>query len=611
MFRIICFLFFWGVCINFLIAQDTTALLQTEKDSIVLLSSESNIYQQDILFKKVELANLNGFQHYRNYRTALPVAHLGNNGLAYNYYGYQNPDYGIYGAAPAYSHYFFKKENINYYQTNMPITNFGYMIGAEAESYLKLFHTQNFGKYLNISANYHRLHSEGFYFRQLARQSLFNTTANFTTRDSSYKAKAFFAYNSVEAFENGGLNVPDTADISNTNADLLSIALQNAESITQNHSYFFGHTLDLSSIFGFSEGIAALEHEFHYTKIFRRYTDQADSSNAIYDHFYFNNSKTYDSTYAREYYNTFGISFLSGLFSVQYKRMDGRYFQNFLLQENIQSEFFIVKSLGKIRSFNYGIYLEKGFSGFSKKALNFRSFASLNRKNGDKIELQFNYSKKRPAIFLTKYKVNHLFYDANFKQVISMQPSLQYHSKNWNTSIKVGLNEIENFIYFDSSASSQQINEVVFNPYVKVSNKLNIGSKMVLNNEILYQQIDKNDLLALPNLVSSHALYYQNIFFKETMLFQTGFEFHWVDDYTSIAYFPESNRMHLLQTGKKLGEIKQLDFFVNARIDNRFRLCIKLENLSGNSNNLNDFRVVGYPIPGKVYKVVLSWLLVN
>src|SRR5690606_7707660 len=141
--------------------------------------------------------------------------------------------------------------------------------------------------------------SEGFYFRQLARQSLFNTSTNLTSRDSAYQAKAFFAYNSVEALENGGLNVPDTADISNINADLLSINLENAASITQNHSYYLGHSLDLSSIFGFSKNIASLEHEFHYAKIFRRYTDQTDSSNLVYDRFYLNNSQTYDSTYAR------------------------------------------------------------------------------------------------------------------------------------------------------------------------------------------------------------------------------------------------------------------------------------------------------------------------
>lgn len=611
MFRILCFLLFTTVLIAPAIAQDTAVDNETEKDSILLLSSSNSIYSSKFSFRNVDFTSLDNLHHYRNYRTRFPVAHLGNNGLAFNYYDYQNPYYGIYGAAPAYSNYFFVKENINFYQTNKPLTNFGYMIGAEGESYLKLFHTQNFGKSLNIAATYHRLHSEGFYFRQLARQSLFNTSVNYTGRDSSYSAKAFFAYNSVEAFENGGLNVPDTADVSNTNADLLSIQLEKAESITRNHSYYLSHSLDLSSVFGIPKGIAALEHEFHYSKIFRRYKDQLDSPNSIYDHFYINQGSTYDSTYAREYYNSIGISLLSGLLTVQYKNLDARYFQNFIVQEDIQSEFAILRSQGLFGKFNYGIYVEKGLSGYSEKALNSRAYINYGLKNKDKLHFQLNYIKRRPDIFLQLYRANHLFYDTSFSQVISLQPSIEYQSRKWKTTLKIGLNQIDNYIYFDSSATSQQLQESLFNPYIRLGHKLNIGSKVVMENSVLYQQNDQEEYIVLPSLLSTNTLYYQNLFFKGSMLFQSGFEFKWIDDYTAIGYFPESNRIHLLQKGERLGDIKQLDFFVNAKIDDRFRLSIKIENLTGNNYNLNDFRIDDYPVPGKVYKIILSWALVN
>lgn len=608
-------LLFSGVNIVFCHAQTSTLesdnKADTHEDSVFLLSASVSSYQLSLAFDTVDFTRLDGFQNYRNHHTSLPVAHMGNNGLGYNFYEYRSEDKGIFNVSPAYSNYFFDKENIAFYRAGKPLTLFGYMMGAKSESYLKLFHTQNLGKYLNISANYHRLHSEGFYHRQLARQSLFNTTANFTSRDSAYAVELFFAYNSVEAFENGGLNVPDTVDASDLDPDLISINMDAASSITQNHSYYLGHSFDLAPLFGFSKDFISLEHTFHYSKIFRRYLDKADSSSALYRDFYLSENKTYDSTYAREFYNSFGLSFFSGLLSVHYKRLDGRYFQNHLVNEDLESEFVLLKSTSSWNSFRYGVVLQEGLSGYSKNDLKAEVQLSLKLDNLDKIEFNAIYEQKRPNVFLERYKSNHLFYDTVYLSIASLQPRIEYASKAWKTNFEVGLNHITNHIYFDSSASSNQFEGAISNPYIRISNRIEIGSKVIISSEVLYQQVDKSDYLPLPNLVSKHSLYYENVFFKESMLFQTGFQFQWVDDYAGVGYFPESNRIHLLQTGSPLGDLKQIDFFVNARIDNRFRLSLKLENLTGNDYNLNDFRVNGYPIPGKVYKIILSWALVN
>src|SRR5690606_28456894 len=114
MFRMICFFLVTSCSIAFIHAQDTTGVAETEKDSVLLLSSVNSIYKAGLLFKKLDFTQLDAHHHYRNYRTKLPVAHLGNNGLGFQHYDYQNPYYGIYGAAPAYSNYFFKKENIDF-----------------------------------------------------------------------------------------------------------------------------------------------------------------------------------------------------------------------------------------------------------------------------------------------------------------------------------------------------------------------------------------------------------------------------------------------------------------------------------------------------------------
>jgi len=117
--------------------------------------------------------------------------------------------------------------------------------------------------------------------------------------------------------------------------------------------------------------------------------------------------------------------------------------------------------------------------------------------------------------------------------------------------------------------------------------------------------------MPLPSFISSHSLFYENVFFKEAMLLQFGFDFYWISEYRGYAYLPESNRFYLNPNREKLGNSYQVDFFVNARINRNFKLGLKMENLTAENYEPARMRIQDYGIPGRVYKISLSWALLN
>ena len=68
---------------------------------------------------------------------------------------------------------------------------------------------------------------------------------------------------------------------------------------------------------------------------------------------------------------------------------------------------------------------------------------------------------------------------------------------------------------------------------------------------------------------------------------------------------------HLRPQQEVLGNIQQLDFFLNLGLSEAARIMFKFENLLLPSFSENSFRIQDYPIPGRVLKVGLSWRMLN
>src|SRR5690606_4436736 len=113
----------------------------------------------------------------------------------------------------------------------------------------------------------------------------------------------------------------------------------------------------------------------------------------------------------------------------------------------------------------------------------------------------------------------------------------------------------------------------------------------------------------LPSFLSNHSFYYQNVFFKKSLFTQFGFDVRYLGNYRGYGYFPESATF-TLQNERELGDFAYLDVFLKIRIQNA-RIFAKMENILGNQFKDDGMLINDYPIPGRVFKVGLSWAMFN
>ena len=119
----------------------------------------------------------NSLTNFQNY---LPRNHLGNSGLPYNslFPPSVSGNAGFNYSKNNYSNYFFSPQKIKFYNTRTPYTDLFYIIGSKKEQIFKMTFSYNVKKNWNVTADFNRIRSDGFYPRQ-------NTNDNFIAVSSN------------------------------------------------------------------------------------------------------------------------------------------------------------------------------------------------------------------------------------------------------------------------------------------------------------------------------------------------------------------------------------------------------------------------------------------
>ncbi len=146
--------------------------------------------------------SLDNFQNY------LPFNHLGNSGLAYNDLFYnsaltQKSGFNYY--KNNYANYFFSPQKIKYYNTRTPYTDLFYVTGSKKEQIFRLIFSYNVKKNWNVTANFNRIRSDGFYTLQNTNDNSIAISSNFKSLNNRYYLLTAIIYNSAKNAENGGL----------------------------------------------------------------------------------------------------------------------------------------------------------------------------------------------------------------------------------------------------------------------------------------------------------------------------------------------------------------------------------------------------------------------
>lgn len=546
--------------------------------------------------------DLNNFQSYR-YKHSPFIATSGNIGLPTHLLNdISLPGYN--GFFQGFSSSLFTLDDLKFYNQQKDITTLRYINGANSEQYFNVFHSNQFGEGLNLSFDYNRIISEGFYVNQLTDNTHFNTTLNYKSKSGNYELKLGYLISNIKTQENGGVTFSDSSDENVTNSNLIPFNLSSASNHLRSQAIVLNQSLLLSDSSFLKQ--VKLHHQSDLSWSWKWYKDQGGQE--FYERFYIDSSVTFDSIHYSKASNSLGASIFDELLRVDYLYEFHDYHQNSNFDTLYVSQFFrasLNKDFGKLST---SLSFKQGLTGFNQgdylQKLNMR----YRLDTSSIILFSFSNTRLSPFYWQNKFYGNHVFYNNEFDPQDQLKTSFSLVNTSYKFSIGFEYDQSSNMILYDSVSEPFQHDASINRLLVNIKKDFNFG-KFTFNNDLNYQYIDNEELLPLPSIFTSHSLYFEDLFFEEKLSIQIGADARYIGAYTGYGFFPESAAF-TLQSERELGDFLYLDLFLNFRIQH-VRVFAKVENLLGDQFDPAGMMINNYAVPGRAFKIGISWAMFN
>ncbi len=567
--------------------------------------------ERQLNFKEFKVGGIDNFHQYRVFgKKHLAVARSGNLGLAAYHLNYKDADESINNMFAAYSPYLRTEDSLKYYNVDRPLTTLTYVNGAKTEQFFQLFHTQNLGEGLNVSFNFERISSEGFYVRQLTNHTRFHVNYNLHSRNKKFHSKGYYLINNLKSQENGGVFIKeDKRELENT--ILIDINLFDA------HNRFRGQEIGTNNQYVLfqkdSADLISIEHKIYYKRSFRNYLHDLSNSNTnFYTHSYFDTTYTKDSTFADDFGNYLGLSFFNYSLNIGARHDVYHYAQNNLIEKTFNSTFLEASYASNLFGQQVDFVFEKGMSGYHKEEQDFSATITTEELGSFQFELKSRSSKKQTDYFLNHFRSNQYFRNNDFKTINTSKVGLGIKENKSGIYLSFSGRGIVNYVYLDSLAEAQQHQKEINIWSAELNKKFSFfKGRLNLFNRLAFQKISKEELIPLPSFISYHSLYYKNNFFEKKLHLEFGFDFYYIGKFQGYAYSPAAGQFHLRKGNQSLGNIQQLDVFLNMEVKENAVFFVKFENLLYDNFSTSTYRIENYPIPGRALKIGLKARLLN
>lgn len=572
----------------------------------------------------------NFFKHNYTQKDDFEWVAFANQGQTYNQLGYSfvnnqiTPEFGF--KSKLFNYY--KVEDMVHYHVPTPTTILFYRSGFDGQVLNTTF-TTNFGKHQNFFMGYKGLRSIGEYQEARASHVNFRVGYSYYNPEKRYQFRTHITSQKIDNQENGGLTENSTAEFKGDNPDFsargrIDVNLYDAESFYKTSRYYFEHELRLlNSKDSLQQKLTnlkvghAINLENREYKFIASDVEFFEKNTSIYG------TKTNSNTSEITEFNTLKNQF--------YLKFNSPWiFGNF----KVFSSFYNTK-----HTFNAIPINESTEIGAKERSINYTSFGA-------------NWRGKYKGVFLNAFGQqvvtsenlsNNIHINAGFKlkNNILVQGGLQlknvapnatanlfqsnWSNLNWNQSldnenyrilygkiqskwinINASLNQIKNYIYYNTNSVVSQYNQTIDYAKLKVSNEFKYKN-FRLNNSVLYQQtLQGSSVFRVPELVTRNTLYYQDYFFKGNPLeAQIGITFKYFSKYFANEFNPILNEFYI-QNNTKIGGYPMLNVFVNGKV-RRTRIYFIVENITANFTGRNYFATPSQPLTDLKMRLGLVW----
>ncbi|HTB06469.1 MAG TPA: putative porin [Bacteroidia bacterium] len=540
---------------------------------------------------------------------------------------------GFYYANDHLSEYIRSDTSIRYYNTRAPYTSFFYVTDPQIHQMLSLYHSQNFGKKLNVAFEFHRTRSEGLYVNQGTNLNQAAFTANYKSK--RYVAFANVMYDVMKIQQNGGiaadsdLNNPQFGDRQTVPTYLTQANTAIWEkSFHLQQYYFFGYksddTLHNRPLFYLSHSLRLAGHS-------NMYSDPEDSTNVrVYNHHYHDTVSNYDSLHYNEFSNDLSIGSGQGMPFLKWEagvKQQWIHFVDFvgepvegsttiLLYSQQFTDTILTNLIAHARVYNtfmkerlyFGAEGEEVFSGNNKGDVKGMAELGVKIDSLRRITLKGNYSSQAPDFIYQLYHGNNFEWrNDSLNRVTTSAASLIYEDAKWHLGFKVEATQITNLMYFNTLALPAQYTPAI-NILTATFTKEFSFRHWHLNTKEVYQQVPDDVPLPLPQFVAENSIFYQGFLFNRALVLKAGIDVFYNTAYQVYAYMPVYNQFYI-QDQQQIGGYVYLNPFVSFRIKT-FRMFVKFENVgSGILTQSNSYYayVLHYPMTDRVLRFGISW----
>ncbi len=521
--------------------------------------------------------------------------------------------------------FFFRPDSIKYYHTNTPFTEIDYEQGSKSEGYIRVLHTQNINDQWNVGLNYNRIGSDGTLYHQISSVTDFDFFTWYKSKNKRYNIIASYIINTEKNQENGGMNpgVPTIDSLSSIILNPSDVYLQNANTTYKNHIFNVKQFYD----FGYKKNVkvndtatikefvptSRISHSFIYETNTYIYSDSLESP-GFYNNYYYDSAATLDSSHYYKIENKVSWGTLEN------KNNGEDSIRKLLYQFDIAHEFV------KYNQTHIDTSIQNAYIGGTIKLNSERNFTASGNYcfygasrgvytsalriaifdlPSSHLSFEISNNSIAPSILQSRYDGNNFYWNNNFSKTHSQAETIELFARKIKTKLDIRVMNISNYIYYDSLAMPQQSGDLIKLIQIDLTKNFH-WSHLHFNNRFIYQKSLDNNVVHVPQFVTSNSLFYEMYLFKHILQTEIGSDFHYNTAYYGDAYMPVTGQFYV-QNDTKIGNYPLVDLFLNIRIKT-CRLFVRGENMLYTLNSNHNYALVpNYTMPGFTIKFGVLW----
>lgn len=527
-------------------------------------------------------------------------------------------------------------EKHEYYNTKTPFTQIHFVTAGGETEYFTFEHTQNVNNNINLGLEYEIFTADGFLIYQETRNRNFSLWTDVDYE--RYRGHASLNFNGLKVNENGGIRSDYFLSDTSLSIQEMNVKLSGA---TNQYRYFNGaidHQLRLLA-FG-KDSIKTkgfwLSHHFSFDKMQRLYRDVDDTYNDPITqeslNFYantFNGSTSSDTISFLDYKNRISLTYQSGKrtrtyigpFIEHHQIKVTNLYRDTLFTYNNDTVYKTLSVGGQFtikKDDGYTIDIQGYYHPFADfEADNYMFAANFVRWQpigNDTLYMHFMYShqEKNPDYLLRRYYSNHFKWVNHIQDENEKKLYFNFRIIKAQLNVELNVNQIENYIYFDSTMHVNQHRDQLMVIGGKVSKKFTWWKNFNLELNF-HGQYASVKVIDLPDLTARGTFFYaRDINFKNTggkLKLYAGFSGWFHTKYYAPGYIPATAQFYN-QRERLIGNYPVLDIFAGARIK-RFLAFVRMEHVNSGIRGTSYYSAFEYPMAPRNIRFGISWNFYN